>query len=652
MKNIRKTHLGVAVAAALGAGLLMHDASAVNLATDGVGEVAIAPYYTTRDGWQTLINLTNTRPYPVVVKVRLHESANSRDVFDFNVALSGYDVFVGVISEGAEGPVFLIPASETTCTIPERGVVNGAPLSALGYSGLDDNSQSNLDAGDTTNDRLSEGYVEFLVMGHTGSGRTAVQGLPEVPVAFDPIVTATEAAALAGNDIGDLIEYKSDAACTAVSGAFTKGNILATAQQFGEPINALNFNFRLINVGRGVEAGNTATTWANFYEADQNPSGPGIMGAAGAPENIGLSDDTCVTTRGVHRDGGLLWEPQDGAGGSCPNFMTAQDAYNFLEPSLNDAFPVEGAFIDDTLQALQVMGAGATALSTFGPVGTALTNTIVFEGTRTNEQAGWDNFRGIDAVSATIMRSAVDNEWSSNPTAGVQTDWVVTFPTKYFYVDQGVARQFAIIEDDRPEAQYSDAGDALLVPYPPFAEAFSVLENGDPTNTGTGARIGGESCNRVSFSRFDRSENSSETTGGVIISPAPATATDNLCQEANVITFNGGSVLGAANPVDVDTSSIPGSETSGWMKLRLDEDPASDPTNADPNFVEDDLGNSIPIRGGLGAGTLLAGDDYYGLPAVGYMVKQRTFGDVTANYASSLDHAYERRTDSTPFVAP
>ena len=34
-----------------------------------IGEVAIAPYYTTRDGWMTLINLTNTRPVPIVVKV-------------------------------------------------------------------------------------------------------------------------------------------------------------------------------------------------------------------------------------------------------------------------------------------------------------------------------------------------------------------------------------------------------------------------------------------------------------------------------------------------------------------------------------------------------------------------------------------------------
>jgi hypothetical protein len=68
MKTIRKSHLSLAIAASLGGSLLAHDARAVNLATHGIGEVAIMPYYTVRSGWLSLINLTNVRPYPVVVK--------------------------------------------------------------------------------------------------------------------------------------------------------------------------------------------------------------------------------------------------------------------------------------------------------------------------------------------------------------------------------------------------------------------------------------------------------------------------------------------------------------------------------------------------------------------------------------------------------
>ncbi|MCP5037890.1 MAG: hypothetical protein GY945_09855 [Rhodobacteraceae bacterium] len=321
---------------------------------------------------------------------------------------------------------------------------------------------------------------------------------------------------------------------------------------------------------------------------------------------------------------------------------------------MNDAFPVEGVFIDDNLQVLQSLGASATALTAWAGTGTALGNTIPLAPTRVTGIAGWDNRRGVDAMSATIQRAAVLNEWSSNPGAGVQTDWVVTFPTKYFYVDQGPARQFAIITADRPESEYATGGvggPAVHVPYPPFAEAFSTVQGGNPTDNGT--RIGGESCNRVSFARFDRSENSAETSGGVIISPAPAAATDDLCFEANVLTFNGGDVLGAADPVDVDTTPIPGDEPFGWMQLRLDEDPAAKPDTI--VVLDDDVAaGTVMMYGGLGAGTMPgvpmpgatpAADDYYGLPVIGYMVKQRTFGAVNANYASSLDHAYQRRAD-------
>jgi len=48
----------------------------------------------------TLINLTNTRPYPIVVKVRIHEGHNTRDVLDFNVALSSNDMWTAALKGG------------------------------------------------------------------------------------------------------------------------------------------------------------------------------------------------------------------------------------------------------------------------------------------------------------------------------------------------------------------------------------------------------------------------------------------------------------------------------------------------------------------------------------------------------------------------
>ena len=47
-----------------------------------------------------------------------------------------------------------------------------------------------------------------------------------------------------------------------------------------------------------------------------------------------------------------------------------------------------------------------------------------------------DYARGIDAVSAVLMADALYNEYLVGAGLGANTDWVVTFPTKQFYVDK------------------------------------------------------------------------------------------------------------------------------------------------------------------------------------------------------------------------
>ena len=48
---------------------------------------------------------------------------------------------------------------------------------------------------------------------------------------------------------------------------------------------------------------------------------------------------------------------------------------------------------------------------------------------------------GIDAVSAVLTAYALYNEFDVEPGVGAATDWVVTFPTKQFYVDPGLVQQ-------------------------------------------------------------------------------------------------------------------------------------------------------------------------------------------------------------------
>lgn len=48
---------------------------------------------------------------------------------------------------------------------------------------------------------------------------------------------------------------------------------------------------------------------------------------------------------------------------------------------------------------------------------------------------GVDYANGVDAVSAVFMADALYNEYIVSDSLGANTDWVVTFPTKHFYVD-------------------------------------------------------------------------------------------------------------------------------------------------------------------------------------------------------------------------
>src|SRR4051794_34377360 len=44
----------------------------------------------------------------------------------------------------------------------------------------------------------------------------------------------------------------------------------------------------------------------------------------------------------------------------------------------------------------------------------------------------------VDAVSALFMNATHLNEYVIEPDAGAKTDWLVTFPTKRFYVDPAI----------------------------------------------------------------------------------------------------------------------------------------------------------------------------------------------------------------------
>lgn len=503
MTKIKKTVLSLAVAAAVGGAI--SSANAVNLATDGLGDVLLYPYYTARNGWNTLIHLVNTSSTSTIaVKVRFQEAQNTRDVLDFTLVLSPNDVWTGYVTNTSSGPRLKKSSGETTCTSPVMPDTGFAFSTYAFGGGTDDDSVA----------RTEEGHITVIEMG------TALTG------------TAIDTAAKAKD-------------CTTIDTAFTRANIDATSDQFGEPINALKGQFSLVRVNAGLAMGGSPVTLANFFTPTIDYAGAGTDGETVAVAGGGVAANYGVT-----------------------NLITAQAYPDFLLPTLNDANPLMSFVQNDTQEALQ-----ATLIDT------------------------WTN--PVDAVSAVLMRSNVVNEWSINPALGVESYWVVSFPTKFHYVDanaQPTATEIAAMVGP-PTA----ANAAYVGTLPPFTTLWT-----------DSAR----SCDTVTFQVYDRSEGGAAATG-TSISPAPPNPSSALCNEVNVLSFSSSAnLLESAVAQAVDVSVLTSSASYGWLDLKL------------------------PVTAGVNE--LTATNTYNGLPVTGFVLWSRDFGVASNNYGHLVDHAYKR----------
>lgn len=586
-------------------------AGAISIAAQKLGDVLIFPYYTARchknelgiveDCWQTLFNITNTSDQTLVVKLKFLEGYNSRDALDFTVVLSPHDVFAGYVDKGANYPAQDTPArfvkahGDTTCTVPYISQTTGLPFSKFGYSSTNRDHDASVDNVLSSNDRTYEGYVVAIVEGHAPAAT--------LPGTIGDYNDSWVSAHVTGNaDDGETVPGGN---CDAVRTSFTKANIVATANEFGEPINALKGNYNLLNVKRGVAAGGSATTLANFIRIspDDNDPQPGLSGgcfASTAQVSGNMRFDPVYDLRNLAWAPGLASSVNNSTW--CPNLITAQSdqpGYDHLEPSLADSYdsyatgPGSIGLIDST--SIPVIGV-------------------------------WPNGFGFLAVGEVLRAAELINEWSFNPGLGVSTEWVVTHPTKNFYVDSWKYwGPMAAFNERRFPVPYG-----YIIPLPPFAEGFSTITEG-------------QSCNQVTPVVYNRNElGTTLTEGSVIQSPLPRNDDLSLCFETNVIQFSSGrSVLDSKLTLDLTqgVGDAFGGEPipAGWMDLNLTTSPAAQWGAVKPGGFLSDTG---PLLGS-------------GLPAIGFMIKQRALsGDYFKNFAYLVDHSrkvpYEGREIQTP----
>lgn len=248
----------IPIAAALAAASLPSaPAHAINLAPNGKGEVLIFPYYTVRNGFDTLVSVTNTSDRTVLANLRLREAKNGRPVGEFHLALAPHDVWTGAVtSDGADGA--LIRTFDTSCTAPALNAgPNGSTQVALSPAGYVGTGTLPYDNGGTELSRVQEGFIEVIEMG--------ISTVPEIPAAGLSIETASQHV--------DGVPRN----CAIVRNAFSYGGNFGPSgnggalpdsvfSTFEAPKNVLLGSATLINVGSGHAYDAMPTTIQNFQD--------------------------------------------------------------------------------------------------------------------------------------------------------------------------------------------------------------------------------------------------------------------------------------------------------------------------------------------------------------------------------------------------
>jgi hypothetical protein len=422
MNTFKKKSLSAAVLAGLGALGAAGSADAVHLNPDGLGQVLIYPYYTSRASLNTAMTVVNTTNQTKLVKVRFLEGRNSREVLDFNLFLSPNDVWAGVVVNTADAARLV--TNDNSCVTPNALWTGTDPGTGRPFSEFKNFEYSGprADSGPISLDRTREGYVEVIEMG---------------------VITNTQIT--------------------------------------------------------GYVKHNSAGVPANCAALDA------LDPASGSP---------------VVFPSTFLVPPSGGLAGRALVINAAAGANYAYDATALDAWS----------NVVQYTAAGqiTPALSQATP---PVSNVFIGGG---NVNAQWAT--GRDAVSATMMRNTVLNEFVLDAGTNSSTDWVVTFPTKRDYVSAGT-------------------GAAL----PPFNQNFNM-----PTATTGG------SCDAYGVGVYNREEGAPGAPTTIILpsplAPVQQAAGSVLCWEANVIPFKAGaSLLGSVNVnnlVDGVQSFVSGATTT------------------------------------------------------------------------------------------
>jgi hypothetical protein len=417
--------------------------------------------------------------------VRFLEGMNSQEVIDFNLYLSPFDHWSGVVTR-TDGEAAVLKTADNSCTVP-RIPDNGVVFRDFLYEDDSVNGPA----------RTREGYVEVIEMGEVTNEN------PDDSDAFNPALWAT---------------HTSD----------------------GVPADCPAL----------VDAWNSGGRWDVSNNRQIDPTVGGMYGY------------------------GVLISPPSGT------------AAGYDAVALDDFFIRQHTEPGNTLPSLQ------NAIPEAQVVDRQLVVDAFFD------LPGVDSeIASANAVSSVIMHTNVLNDYVLAPEIDAGTDWVLTFPTKRFYVNIG---------------GYDEDGDPEVDAVAPFDEHWSQRNS--------------EACEKIEIRYWDREEDE-ERVEDVDFSPAPPSEELELCKEVNVVSFNNSDVLSASERIGVN---IDVAFDNGWANV---------------DFFDDDT----PQRQIVGEDFLGAEQyTFFGLPVVGFAVQNYQNGNlngVLSNYSASVEHKYRRLID-------
>jgi len=464
---MKKNKLTTAVIAGLaGVAGVASVGNAVHVNPEGTGQVLIYPYYSVTNGLNTTYSVVNTTDQVKAIKVRFLEGQHSREVLDFNVYLSPYDVWVGALVPfqstlgGHNGENTGAHATNDASCAP---LLNKAGQQFLPYEIDKDAPQNNMQ-------RTTDGHFEILEMG-----------------VVDPLHPFAAAATHSGGV---------PASCATLEKAWGT-----------------------------VPAG----TWTAVPSTAMLPPTGGLFGGASI---FDVAEGFNVSYDAIALDAWKTVQSHSDPGNLLPNIANAN-------PAISNVF-VNGAVQTDA----------------------------------------WSS--GIEAVSATLMRTEIYNEYNFEAGVEGKSAWVVTFPTKFHHVNSNP-------------------------PVAPFSSPW--------------AKVGGTfmSCDEFTLTKYDREELTTYDQGGISPKP-PGSDKPSFCYEANTVEFVApGGAPGASNLLGgnnlITVQGVPGGTENGWANVHFDA-----PANV--------MNGSV--------------NDYYGLPVAGFMAVRFTNNNaapgVMAQYGGLFNH--------------